>query len=102
MCIGIPMQVTATREGFALAAGRGERREVTTALVGPVQPGDWLLVFLDGAREVIDAERAAEVNATLDMVQAAMDGGAPDPLHDPGFSLPSAMTAAQLAALSGQ
>lgn len=102
MCIGIPMQVTATRDGFAQVAGRGDRREVSTALVGDVQPGDWLLIFLDGARELIDAARAAEVNATLDLVQAAMDGGAPDPLDDPGFSLPSAMTAAQLAALSGQ
>lgn len=102
MCIGIPMQVLATREGFAQVAGRGDRREVSTVLVGDVQPGDWLLIFLDGAREIIDAGRAAEVNATLDLVQAAMDGGQPDPLHDPGFALPSAMTAEQLAALSGQ
>ncbi|MEK8052004.1 HypC/HybG/HupF family hydrogenase formation chaperone [Ideonella sp. DXS22W] len=102
MCIGIPMQVVAMREGFAQATGRGEQREVSTALVGPVQPGYWLLVFLDGARELIDAARAAEVNATLDLVQAAMDGGQPDPRHDPGFSLPSAMTAEQLAALAGQ
>ena len=102
MCIGIPMQVRAVREGFAQVAGRGERREVSTALVGTVQPGDWLLVFLDGAREIIDADRAAEVNATLDLVQAAMDGGTPDPLDDPGFSLPSAMTAEQLAALAGR
>jgi hydrogenase expression/formation protein HypC len=102
MCIGIPMQVVATRDGFARVAGRGDRREVSTALVGDVQSGDWLLIFLDGAREIIDAERAAEVNATLDLVQTVMDGGTSDPLDDPGFSLPSAMTAAQLAALSGQ
>ncbi|MDT7833627.1 HypC/HybG/HupF family hydrogenase formation chaperone [Aquabacterium sp. OR-4] len=101
MCIGMPMQVLATREGFAQVAGRGEQREVNTALVGPVQPGDWLLVFLDTARECIDAARAAEVDATLDLVQAAMAGVAPDPLREPGFSLPSAMTAEQLAALAG-
>lgn len=102
MCIGLPMQVLATRPGFATVCGRGETREVATALVGEVRPGDWLLVFLDGARERLDAARAAEVDATLDLVQAAMAGTAPDPGHDPGFTLPSAMRPEQLAALAGR
>lgn len=100
MCIGLPMQVTATRDGFATAVGRGETREVDTALVGVCAAGDWLLVFLDAARERIDARRAAEVNATLDLLGNALSdpaaGAAPA-----AFNLPSAMTPAQLAALTG-
>jgi hydrogenase expression/formation protein HypC len=98
MCIGIPMRVSATRAGHAWVAGRGERIEVDTALVGAVRPGDWLLVFLGSARERIDAARAAEVDATLDLLQAALQGG---PLAEPAFALPSAMSAEQLAQLAG-
>jgi hydrogenase maturation protease len=43
MCIGLPMQVLATRPGFATVTGRGETREVNTALVGERSPatGCW-------------------------------------------------------------
>ena len=102
MCMGLPMQVLSVRPGRASVAGRGEQREVDTALIGPVQPGDWLLVFLDAARERLTPERAAEVDATLDLVAQVM-AGAPAPLapQAAAFALPSAMDAAQLAALTG-
>jgi len=99
MCIGMPMQVTATEPGHAWCEGRGECRRVNTALVGAVAPGDWLLVFLADARERIDAERATEVNAALDLVLGAMQGLAAD--GDAGFALPSQMTAEQLRQLTG-
>jgi hydrogenase expression/formation protein HypC len=95
------MQVISIRPGFALVAGHGERREVNTALVGEPAPGDWLLVFIDAARELIDAQRAQEINTTLDLLQDAMAHDANDPAH-PGFDLPSAMSAESLAALSAQ
>lgn len=102
MCMGIPMQVISVSPGHALVSGRGEVKQVETALVGEPAPGDWLLVFLDSARERISAERAAEVDATLDLVADAMLGlDLSDPAGDPGFLLPSAMSAAQLAALTG-
>ncbi len=94
------MQVTATEPGHAWCEGRGERRRVNTALVGPVEPGDWLLVFLGDARERIDADRASEVNAALDLVLGAMQGLGAD--GEAGFTLPSQMTAEQLRQLSGQ
>lgn len=100
MCIGIPMQVFELEPGHAICVGRGERRRVRTALVGEPRPGDWLLVFLDSAQERISAERAGEVNATLDLlaaVQAGEGGGA-----DAGFALPSQLTRDQLLAMSGQ
>lgn len=104
MCIGIPMQVLTVEPGHAWAQGRGQRRRVNTALVGEPQPGDWLLVFLDGARERLDAQRAIEVNAALDLIDSALGvaGAGADPGSDPGFTLPSAMSAADVAALSGQ
>lgn len=100
MCIGMPMQITATEPGHAWCEGRGERRRVNTELVGPVAPGDWLLVFLADAREHIDADRAAEVNAALDLVLGAMQGLGAD--GEAGFTLPSQMTVEQLRQLSGQ
>jgi len=92
MCIGIPMQVTAVEPGFALVGGRGENRRVKTSLIEHCAPGQWLLVFLDDARELISAERAAEVNATLDLLMSALGHRGPETLLDePGFSLPSGM-----------
>ncbi len=94
MCIGIPMQVSAVEPGHAVCEGRGERRRVNTALVGTVDAGDWLLVFLGDARERIDAGRAAEVNAALDLVLGALQGEGAD--ADAGFELPSRMSVQQL------
>jgi len=93
------MQVLKTEPGYAICLGRGEQRRVNTALIDAAAPGDWVLVFMDSARERITAERAEEVNTTLDMVQAAMDGQSFD--MDPGFVLPSAMSQQQLNALAG-
>jgi hydrogenase expression/formation protein HypC len=98
MCIGIPMQVVASEPGRSIGEGRGERRRFETALVGPCEPGEWVLVFLDSARERIDAQRAAEINHTLDLLAAALGGAGS---AEAGFSLPSAMSAEALAALAG-
>lgn len=103
MCIGVPMRVCAIEPGHAWVEGRGERRRVNTALVGEPVVGEWLLIFLEGARERLDDERAAEVNAALDLIEGALSPETGiDPFGDPGFFLPSAMSAAQVAALSGQ
>ncbi len=102
MCIGIPMRVIATEPGFARVSGRGETRRIKTALVGDVDTGQWLLVFLDDAREVLTSERAAEVNATLDLLAAAMGAGNAGDTHaDAAFALPSAMDMDALRRLTG-
>lgn len=92
MCIGIPMQVRSVEPGVANVAGRSETRRVGTRLIGDCQVGDWLLVFLDDAREMITPERAAEVNATLDLLATVIgqveSATFPD---EPSFLLPSAM-----------
>ncbi len=98
------MQVQSIDPGHAWVVGGGERRRVRTALVGAVVPGDWLLVFLDDARERIDAVRAAEVQAALDLLRETLQGTAgfgADSTLSPGFALPSQMSAEDLRALTG-
>lgn len=99
MCIGIPMKVVTVEPGHAQCLGRGEHRRVNTALVGTAVPGEWLLIFIDSAQERVSDERAQEINATLDLIEAALQG---NPLDlSVGFSLPSAMSREQLLVLSG-
>lgn len=100
MCVGIPMQVLSIEPGHAQCDWRGETRRVRTALVGEPGVGEWMLVFIDSAQERISAERAEEVNATLDLLAAANAGLAADALA--AFELPSQMSREQLLALSGQ
>lgn len=103
MCIGMPMQVVEVAAGAdrALAHGRGRSEVVDLRLVGSCSAGDWLLVFQGAARERIHAQRAAEIDAALDLLERGLLGQ-----HvaeaDPGFALPSAMSAAQVAALAGR
>lgn len=75
MCLGIPMRVESVAAGVALCVGRTGRRAVATLLVGECAPGDWLLTFLDDARERIPAARAAEIDAVLDLIEQTMGGG---------------------------
>ncbi len=78
MCLGIPMQVLEAHENSALCEGRNGRQVINTMLVDRVEVGQWLMTFLDAGREVIDAERAALVNAALDGLQAVSEGGEVD------------------------
>lgn len=74
MCLGIPVQVLEAGPHFARCWSRNGEIRVDLALVGEQPPGTWLLTFLDAAREVIAAERAAAINAALDALTAAHDG----------------------------
>ena len=69
MCLGIPMRVETAAPGTALCVGRAGRRAIATLLVGDCAPGEWLLTFLDDARERISAERAGEIDAVLDLLE---------------------------------
>ncbi|WP_456404656.1 HypC/HybG/HupF family hydrogenase formation chaperone [Thiolapillus sp.] len=74
MCIGIPMEVIETGEGFALCRAGTELRQIDTMLVDTPEPGAWLLTFLNTAREVIGAEQAAQINDALQALDLAMSG----------------------------
>ena len=69
------MQVIEVRENTALCEGRNGTQVINTMLLEKVEEGQWLMTFLDSGREVIDAERAALVNAALDGLQAVSEGG---------------------------
>lgn len=75
MCLGIPMQVVEIEGVFAWCEGRNGRSRINTMLLGEVVLGQWLLTFLDSAREIIDAERADAVNAALDALSVVAQGG---------------------------
>ena len=47
--VGVEMRVVGVRDGLALCEADGEEREVETALVDAVEPGDLLLVHADVA-----------------------------------------------------
>lgn len=74
MCLGIPMRVVEIEGVFAWCEGRNGRSRINTMLLDEVAPGQWLLTFLDTAREIIDAERAALIDAALDGLSAVASG----------------------------
>ncbi len=101
MCIGQAMSVLEAWSGHALVSGRGGVETIDTRLVGEVARGEWLLVFQGAARERLDAQRAQEIAAALALLEAGLAGDVDRAAADPGFALPSAMSAAELAALAG-
>ena len=68
------MQVVSVEHLFAWCEGRNGRTRINTMLIDTVKPGDWLLTFLDSAREAIDAERAAMIDAALDALERVANG----------------------------
>ena len=100
MCIGIPMQLSGCAGTYAIATGRGRSERIDLRLVDGCRDGDWVLVFQGAARERLDPERAAEIDAALDLLERGLAGDASADA-DPGFTLPSAMSREALAALVG-
>lgn len=74
MCIGIPMQVVALEPSRAHCTSDGRAQWVDTRLIDTPQVGDWLLVFLDSAREILPPERALQIQDALAALQAASLG----------------------------
>lgn len=75
MCIGIPMRVVESGEIMALCEGRNGRQRVNMLMVGDCPPGSWVLVFLGAARDVLSESDAADINRTLDELEAVLRGG---------------------------
>jgi hydrogenase expression/formation protein HypC len=74
MCIGIPMQVIEAGEFQALCQSIDEVRMIDTRLVGSVAIGSWVLVFMDAAREILDSERALQIQSALAGLSRLMNG----------------------------
>lgn len=79
MCIAVPLRVLSGGGNFARCVDRfGVEGDVDVALVGDVQPGEWLLVFQGAAREIVPESRALEVCRALDALESVMRGEIPD------------------------
>lgn len=74
MCIGLPMQVLEAGPGYSICAWGGERRRIDTRLIDTPAPGDWLLVFIDTAREILTEDRARLVSNALLAIEQASRG----------------------------
>jgi len=74
MCIGIPMQVIEAGEFQALCQSSDEVRMIDTRLVGRQTAGNWVLVFLDAAREELEPERAQQIQSALAGLNQLMNG----------------------------
>lgn len=73
MCIGIPMQVIEQRDLMALCRGRGREEMVNTMLIGPQEPGTWILNFIGSAREVLTEAEAKQTNDALSALEQIMN-----------------------------
>ena len=75
MCLGIPMQVLSSDFGFArcLDSG-GSEHEIDVRLVGDIGEGDWVLVFLGAAREILDPQTAKRISDALTALDLVMKG----------------------------
>ncbi len=76
MCLGIPMQVLAVEGHYARCRDRhgDEQAMIDLMLVGEVEPGQWLMTFLNAARGVLTEQEAAQSNAALDALSAVLSG----------------------------
>lgn len=74
MCLGIPMQVISADFGFARCKADDGEHIVDVRLVGSVEPGAWVLVFLGAAREILDPETASRIKDALKALELVMQG----------------------------
>lgn len=87
MCLAIPLQVIRMEGTTALCQGRNGVERMDTMLTGPLESGQWVLGFLGAAREVIDAERASQVEDALIALEAILHGeGSNEALVQAGFA----------------
>jgi len=68
------MQVVSVEGRWAQCRGRDGDQLIDLCLVGDVQPGTWLMTFLNTARSVMTAEEAAQNSAALDALAAVLAG----------------------------
>jgi hydrogenase expression/formation protein HypC len=74
MCIGVPMRIVALDGIVAICEGRGGRERIDVALVpGPVV-GDFVLAHQGRAVRAMTATEAAQTDAALDALEAALRG----------------------------
>lgn len=66
MCLAIPARVVEVQGRTAVVDVAGNRRPVDISLVEPVRPGQYLLIHVGMALQVLDEQEALE---TLQLIQ---------------------------------
>lgn len=74
MCLGVPMRIVEGDEISALCARGDETRRVSLLLLGPQEPGAQVLVHIDTAIRVLDAQEARLIEDALLGLEAALRG----------------------------
>jgi hydrogenase maturation protein HypF len=79
MCLGIPGRVVELVDGYAdqiaLVDVVGKARQINVGMLeNPVAPGDWVLIHLGFAVEIIDQERAETALTGLELLGRERDG----------------------------
>ena len=74
MCLGVPMQVITAKEHVALCQHGNKVEEVSLALIGDVEEGQELLVYLGSAVRVLDPQEATQIRDALEAVNRAAKG----------------------------
>ncbi len=75
MCLGIPGQVVHVLEGYgdqlALVDVVGAHRRVNIGMLDdPVHPGDWVMIHMGFAVELVDAAGAAKAMSGLELMRS--------------------------------
>jgi len=76
MCLGLPMTVVDGDDFSALCEWHGERRRVSTLLIGRQTTGARVLVHVDSAVRVLDDAEAEAIDRALSGLAAAAEGRA--------------------------
>lgn len=88
MCLGIPGRVVELVDGFAdqlaLVDVEGARRRVNVGMLEvPPVCGDWILIHMGFAMEIIDRARAEAALSGLEMMGRARGSGEPTSAEAP-------------------
>jgi hydrogenase maturation protein HypF len=87
MCLGIPGRVVQMVAGYenqiALVDVEGVTRQVNVGMLDePPASGDWVLIHMGFALEVVDEAAAAGAMSGLEMMGQTRDDGSPPKVHD--------------------
>ena len=74
MCIGVPLCVLGTEGSHAWCEADGQRERLDMMLVGEQPAGTWVLAFQGAARQVLDADTAAQARAARRALAAVLQG----------------------------
>lgn len=75
MCLGLPMRLITKDGNKGRALYQGAEENVDLSLTPEAATGDFLLVFLGAAREVISEDFARDVEAAHAALLSVMNGG---------------------------